>query len=171
LVKTILDSFCVKSGILCQRCEDKVRKGQVTDLDLKVIRILSELEKEYTVLEDVFFHKAVETDGTLAILVDKRDMGKVLSFGGKMIKHLGDKMGRRIKVLGRGGDARQLLEDLFSPFSILTINTIWLPDGSTETKVILNGRRPNHMPVDLDMAKKLAMELQGLSLRIEFERP
>lgn len=171
MVKTILDAFCVKSGILCQQCEEKVRKGQVTDLDLKVIRMLSELEKDYSVLEDVSFYKAVEVDSTLAILVDKRDMGRVLSYGGKLIKSLGEKTGRKIKVLARGGDARQFLEELFSPFSILTINTIWIPDGTTETKVILNGRRPRRMPVDFDTVRKLAKEIQDLSLRIEFEKP
>jgi len=170
LVKTILDAFCVKSGILCQRCEEKVRRGQVKDLDLKVIRILSELEKEFPAIEEVFFEKAVEVDGTLAIVVEKRDVGKILSHGGKIVKSIGEKMDKRIKVLGRGGDARQLLEDLFAPFSIMSINTIWLPDGSTETKVILNGRQPRRMPVDLEMARKLAAGLQGLTLRVEFEK-
>ena len=40
------------------------------------------------------------------------------------------------RVLEYGADDRKFLEDLFVPFSILTINTIWLPDGTTETRVI-----------------------------------
>ncbi|MEM2123359.1 MAG: hypothetical protein QXE79_06955 [Candidatus Bathyarchaeia archaeon] len=170
MVRTLLDNFCIRSGILCERCEEKVRKGQVTKLDLKVIKWLCNLESEFPIIKDVYFHKAVETDDILAILVDKQDMGKMLSFGGKIIRTLRENAGKRVKVLSHGSDVREFLEELFSPFSILTINTIWLPDGSTETKVILQGRRPRRMPLDLNIAKNLAKTVKNLTLRVEFER-
>jgi transcription antitermination factor NusA-like protein len=170
MVRTILDNFCVKSGTLCQKCEEKVRKGQITQQDLKIIRTLSELERDFNSLQNVFFHKSVDTGNTLAILVDKSDIGKILGHGGKIIRTLGEKTGKRIKILAYGTDPRQFLEELLNPFSILTINTVWLPDGTTETKVILHGREPRHMPVDLDVTRRLAKDIAGLTLRIEFER-
>ncbi len=170
MVKTILDAFCVKSGILCRRCEEKLEKGQVTELDLKVIQKMVELEKSNPILENVTYHKAVEAEEMLVILIDKKDLPKLLSSGAKVVKSLGDAFGKRVKLVSFGGDDREFLEDLFSPLSILTINTIWIPDGSTETKVILTGREPNRMPVDLEMIKKVAQELKGMHLRVEFER-
>lgn len=169
MVKTSLDNFCVKSGVLCPRCEEKLRKGQITDLDLQVVRILSELEKDFPILQDVSFERAVESGEVLAILVNKQDVGKVLSSGGKIVRAVGEKIRRRIKILGYSGDSRQLIEDLFSPISILTINTVWLPDETTETKVILHGRKPRYIPVDFELARRLAKEIVGMTLRIEFE--
>lgn len=169
MVKTILDNFCVKSGILCSRCEEKLRKGMISDLDIRVIRSITELEKENPSLQDVTFHKAVEAGETMALMVDRRGMDTFLASGAKLAKSLGDRVGRRVRVLSQGGDERDFLEGLFIPFSILTINTIWLPDGSRETKVILNGRRPRRSPVDFEVAKKIAQELKSLTLRIEFE--
>ncbi len=170
MVKTILDAFCVKSGILCRRCEEKVEKGQVTQLDLKVIQRMVELEKDNPVLQDVTYHKSVEADGVMAVLVDKKDMPKLLGGGAKIVKDLGETFGKRVKLISYGGDDREFLEDLFNPMSILTINTVWIPDGSTETKVILTGRRPRNMPVDLEKVRKIAEELKGMTLRVEFER-
>jgi transcription antitermination factor NusA-like protein len=170
MVKTILDAFCVKSGILCRRCEEKVEKGQVTALDLKVIQRIVELEKDNPVLQDVTYHRAVEADGVMAILVDKKDMPKLLGGGAKIVKDLGDTFGKRVKLISYGGDDREFLEDLFSPLSILTINTVWIPDGTQETKVILTGREPRRMPVDLEKVRKIAEELKGMTLRVEFER-
>ena len=161
----------MKSGILCRRCEEKLEKGQVTELDLKVIQRMVELEKEYPALQDVTYHRAVEADGMMAVLVDRRDVPKLLSGGAKVVKDIGETFGKRVKLISYGGDDREFLEDLFSPLSILTINTIWIPDGSTETKVILTGRQPRKMPVDLEMVKTIAQELKGMTLRIEFERP
>lgn len=170
MVKTILDAFCVKSGILCRRCEEKLEKGLVTELDLKVIQRMVELEKEYPVLEDVTYHKAVEADDMMAVLVDRKDLPKLLGGGARIVKDLGETFGKRVKLISYGGDDREFLEDLFSPLSILTINTVWIPDGSTETKVILTGRQPRYMPVDLAKVRKIAQELKGMTLRVEFER-
>jgi len=160
----------VKSGILCRRCEEKVEKGQVTELDLKVIQRIVELEKDNPVLQDVTYHRAVEADGVMAVLVDKKDMPKLLGGGAKIVKDLGDTFGKRVKLISYGGDDREFLEDLFSPLSILTINTVWIPDGTQETKVILTGREPRRMPVDLEKVRKIAQELKGMTLRVEFER-
>ena len=171
MVKTILDAFCVKSGILCRRCEEKLEKGQITELDLKVIQRMVELEKEHPVLQDVTYHRSVEADGMMAVLVDRKDIPRLLGGGAKIVKDLGDTFGKRVKLISYGGDDREFLEDLFSPMSILTINTIWIPDGSQETKVILTGRQPRNMPVDLEKVKMIAHELKGMTLRVEFERP
>jgi transcription antitermination factor NusA-like protein len=170
MVKTILDNFCVKSGIFCPRCEEKLRKGQISDLDVKVIRTITEMEKENPPLQDVTYHKTVEAGDIMALMVDKRGVDAFLATGAKLAKNLGDRMGKRVRVLSYGGDERNFLEELFSPFGILTINTIWLPDGSRETKVILSGRRPRRSsPIDYEVVKKLARELKGLTLRIEVE--
>ncbi len=170
MVKTILDAFCVKSGILCRRCEEKLEKGQITELDLKVIQKIVELEKDNPVLEDVTYHRAVEADDLMAVLVDKKDLPKLLGGGARIVKELGETFGKRVKLISYGGDDREFLEDLLSPLSILTINTVWIPDGSTETKVILTGRQPRNMPVDLEKVRKIAQELKGMTLRVEFER-
>lgn len=171
MVKTELCSFCVKSGILCPRCQERMDKGKVTQLDLKVIRLLSELEKRFPTLQEIRFHKAVEVGESLAIMVDRKDVGKIIDEEGKIPRAISEQVGgKRIKVLGYGGDERSLMEELLAPMSILTINTVWLPDGSRETKTILQGRTPRHMPVDLDTVKQLAKEIQGITLRIEFER-
>ena len=160
----------MKSGILCRRCEEKLEKGQITELDLKVIQRMVELEKEHPVLQDVTYHRSVEADGMMAVLVDRKDVPRLLGGGAKIVKDLGDTFGKRVKLISYGGDDREFLEDLFSPLSILTINTIWIPDGSTETKVILTGRQPRKMPVDLEKVKTIAEQLKGMTLRVQFER-
>jgi len=161
----------VKSGILCRRCEEKLEKGQITELDLKVIQRMVELEKEHPILQEVTYHRSVEAEGMMAVLVDRRDLPRLLGGGAKVVKDLGETFGKRVKLISYGGDDREFLEDLLSPLSILTINTIWIPDGSTETKVILTGHQPRKMPVDLDVVKSIARDLKGMTLRIEFERP
>jgi transcription antitermination factor NusA-like protein len=166
-MKTELCSFCLKSGILCQKCSAKVKAGEISDMDLKVARLLLSLEEKYPTLQNVCFYKAVDVEKTLALIVGHGDVPKILGYSGKIIKAIGDETGKNVKVLEYGVDDRKFLEDLFIPFSILTINTIWLPDGTTETRVILKRKRGTQLPFDLKALKEIANKVRKMSLRVE----
>lgn len=167
-MKTELCSFCLKSGMLCQKCSAKVKAGEITDLDLKVARQLLLMEEKYPSLQNVCFHKAVDANRTIALIVGHGDVARLLGYGGKIVKALSDVTGKSVRVLENGVDDRKFLEDLFTPLSILTINTIWLPDGTTETRVILRRKRGLQLPFDLVAIKEIARNVRKMSLRVEF---
>ncbi|NWG11116.1 hypothetical protein HXY33_05125 [Candidatus Bathyarchaeota archaeon] len=167
-MKTTLCSFCLKSGILCQKCSEKLRSGEVSELDLKIARLLLSLEEKYPFLQNVYFRGAVDAGKTLAIVVGSGDVPRLLGFGGKIIRALSEETGRNIRVLEYGVDDRKFLEDLFAPLSILAINTIWLPDGTTETRVILKKRRSSQPPFDVKALKEIARKVRKMTLRVEF---
>ena len=164
-MKAKLCQFCLRSGILCSRCRAKLERGEVTQLDLEVARLLVSIEDKYPLLQDVFFHKAVEADNVLAILVGRGDAGKILSYGGRIIRFLESKVGKDVRILEYNTSERKFLEDLFAPLTILTINKIWLPDGTVETKVILKGSRRR---INIDAMKEIAKKIRGITLRVEF---
>jgi transcription antitermination factor NusA-like protein len=167
-VKTELCNFCLKSGILCSKCQGKLTSGKVSEVDFKIARSLLSLEEQYPSLQDVRFHKAVESDRVIAILVNKGDVSRLLSHGGKIVKALGEKTGKTIRVLEYGVTERKFLEDLFIPLSILTINTIWLPDGTTETRVILKRGGRKRLPLNVKSSRDIAQKLRGMTLRVEY---
>lgn len=167
-MKTVLCSFCLKSGILCQKCLTRVKSGEISEADLKIARLLLSMEEKYPSLQNVSFHRAVEADRTLALIVGSGDVPRLLGHGGKIMKTLSEETGRNIRVLEYGVADRKFLEDLFAPLNILTINTIWLPDGTTETRVILRKRRGASLPFDVKALKEIASEVRKMTLRVEF---
>ena len=169
-MKAALCNFCLKSGILCSKCQGKLKSGEVSETDFNIARLLLSLEEKYPSLQDVHFHKAVEANDVLAILVKRGDVPRLLGYGGKIIKALGEETGKTIRVLEHGVDDRKFLEDLFVPLSILTINTIWLPDGTTETRVILRRRGHQRIPINVKALKEIAQKIRGMTLRVEFSR-
>jgi transcription antitermination factor NusA-like protein len=167
-MKMDLCSFCLKSGILCQKCSGKVKAGEITELDLRIARLLLGLEEKYPSLQNVYFHKAVDVNRTLAIIVGHGDVPRLLGYGGKIMKALSEETGKSVRILESGVDDRKFLEDLFTPLNILTINTIWLPDGTTETRVILKRKRGAQMPFDIKAITEIARKVRKMSLRVEF---
>jgi transcription antitermination factor NusA-like protein len=163
-----LCSFCLKSGILCQKCLSKVKSGEISELDLKIARLLMSLEEKYPSLQNVYFHRAIDADGTMAIVVGPGDVPRLLGYGGKIVRALGEETGKNVRILESGVDDRKFLEDLFAPISIVTINTIWLPDGSMETRVILRRRRGGHGSFDVKALKDIAFKVRKITLRVEY---
>lgn len=167
-VKTELCSFCLKSNILCTKCSAKVKTGEVSELYLKIARILLSLEKKYPFLQKVHFYKVVDAAKTLAIVVGQGDVPRILGYRGKIIKFLSLETGKSIRVLEYGVNDRKFLEDLFAPLSILTINKIWLPDGTTETRVILKKKWGLRPPFDVKALKQVAYKVRKMVLRVEY---
>jgi transcription antitermination factor NusA-like protein len=133
-----------------------------------VARLLLSLEEKFPSLQNVYFHKTIDTDRTLAVVVGPGDVPRLLGYGGKIIKTLSEETGKNIRILEKGVDDRKFLEDLFAPINIMTINTIWLPDGSTETRVILGKRRGAHSSLDVKALKEIASKVRNITLRVEF---
>jgi transcription antitermination factor NusA-like protein len=169
-MKTQLCNFCLRSGILCSKCDSKVKSGRISDSYLKIAKQLLSLEEKYPPLQGITFHDAVEANGILALIVGGGDVSRLLGYGGKIVRAIGQETGRRIRILEKGVEDRKFLEDLFAPLSIVTINTIWLPDGTTETRVILRkgwGRPPQ---VNVKAMKDIAKKVRNIVLRVEFSR-
>lgn len=167
-MKTALCNFCLKSGILCQKCLAKINSGEISQLDLRIARLLMSLEEDYPAIQNIHFHRAVDIGKTLAIIVGRGDVPRLLGYGGKILRALSEKVGKSIRVLEYGVNDRKFLEDLFAPLSLVTINTIWLPDGTTETRVILRKKRWRQPPFDLNALKEIARKVRNMTLRIEF---
>lgn len=167
-MKAELCQFCLRSGVLCAKCREKVRKGEVSETDLEIARLLLSLEDEYPPLQDVYFHRAVDADNVLAILVGRGDVARMLSYGGKIAKIMSQKVGKKIRILEHNSDERKFLEDLFAPLNIITINKIWLPDGTTETRVILKKKGRRRPQVNPKAMKEIAKRIHNMTLRIEF---
>ena len=153
---------------MCQKCLAKLKSGEVSETDLRVARLLLSLEEKFPSLQNVYFYKTIETERTLAIIVGAGDVPRLLGYGGKIVKTLSEELGKNIRILENGVDDRKFLEDLFAPLNIMTINTIWLPDGSTETRVILGRRRGARSSIDTKALKEIANKVRNITLRVEF---
>ena len=105
------------------------------------------------------------------MLKDKKSVHILLSYGGKILKGISEKIGKKkIRIIAYNEEPRRFLEDLFAPAPVLTINTIWIPDGSKETKVVIPAKDMRKLPADKEVLKDLAKKIQNITLRIEFEK-
>jgi len=170
LIYTPVCYFDLKSGILCPRCEAKLRSGEITELDVEVAKLLVNLESRFTPLQKASFIKAVDTEGYIFVVVGRGDLARLSPIIGELRRILSDKLGKHTILLENQCDPRPLLEDLLSPLRIVGMNTVWIPDGTRELHIIVSGSRRN-LPVSERILHSIVEKLYGTSLRLTFESP
>ncbi len=164
-----LCEFCLRSGMLCTKCQEKVRKGEVNDLYMRVAKFLLNIEGRHSSLQKARLNKVFDVGGYLVLVVGRGDRNRFMGDGGMMTRDLGDEFSRRVLIIEEGVNDRGFLEDLFSTQHIVTINIIWLPDGSTETRVVLRGRGAKRLGKKRIRAlTEIAKKVRNMDLRVEY---
>ncbi|MFQ6052733.1 MAG: hypothetical protein ACE5OO_00695 [Candidatus Bathyarchaeia archaeon] len=155
--------------MLCSQCQEKIRSGAVSDIYMRVARFLLDIENQYPLLQKARLRRVEEVGGFLVLVVNRGDRSKLMSYGGKLTRAVGDEFRKRVLVLEEGVSDRRFLEDLFSGQRIVTINIIWLPDGSTETRVVLRRRRARRLSKKrMQALLKIAKKVRNMNLRVEY---
>lgn len=163
-----LCEFCLKSGMLCNKCKTKVESGEVSADYIDVAKLLIEMENKFPFLQKVRLDNVLEAGGFLVLVVGKGDAAK-FNVDPKLTRNLGDQFNKRVLVIESSVKDRQFLEDLFMNQHIVTINIIWLPDGSTETRVVLQGRGNRRLSKKrLQALVNVAKIVRNMDLRVEY---
>ena len=168
-MQTQLCEFCLRSGMLCSKCQDKVSSGEVDDLYMRVAQFLLDIEGKYPSLQKARLERVLKVGRYLVLVVGRGDRNRFICDGGKLTRDLGDEFKRRVLVIEEGVNDRGFLEDLFSSQHIITINIIWLPDGTTETRVVLRGRGARRLSKKRIRAlTEIAKRVRNMDLRVEY---
>ena len=154
--------------MLCNKCRTKVESGEVSDQYIEVAKQLLTVENQYQALQKVRLDNVLDSGGFLVLVVGKGDAAKI-NADPRLTRELGDQFNKRVLVIENGVKDRQFLEDLFANQHIVTINIIWLPDGSTETRVVLQGRGTRRLSKKrLQALVNVAKTVRNMDLRVEY---
>lgn len=130
-----LDVLCVKTGVLCPRCQSLVRGGAASEYEIDVMRELLELEEtpDFRFLKDLEYVRSIVGEGALVVILqDPRGNSPDSRSLNKLGWTLGEKLGLRARVIINTRDMKEVVKQIVYPARITSVNTVWLPDGSVE---------------------------------------
>lgn len=168
-IKLPICAFDAKTGILCAKCESKLRNGEMSVADVDASKALIHLADRVNELNKVTLKKAFESGGNYVLEFEPGDL-QHLRANPSLFAELDAALGGKVWVVGAGGTDRKFLEDLFYPAKVLTVNTVWLTDGGKRTKVIVPGRRNDRHIGDFEKLRDMVKQARGIELLVETER-
>ncbi|MCL7385034.1 MAG: hypothetical protein LZ158_01540 [Thaumarchaeota archaeon] len=162
-------TFDLKTGIFCERCEEKIRRGEVTELDIKIMRALLELEKNFHQLQSMCYVKSVDTKDAIIVVLRNGNLSAIPQHSLASIKRkLSDILGKNVKIIEDSVDIGRFLEPLVAPARIVAINKIWLPDNSTEIRIILDDER--RLKLSVESLQEISRVTKNINLKVDFAR-
>lgn len=157
--------FCLKTGLLCKTCYEKLKKGEISKLDIEVAKWFLDNEEKYPQLKDCTFYKAVQKDDFLVVLIGCKNK-RLTALWRKLGKVLSDEKGVNVRIIEKTSSLRGLLSQLFFPAKVISLNTIWLPDGSCESTIKVAPEDLKKLPADVKALEEVIRELVGETVYI-----
>lgn len=155
--------ICAKTKILCNSCNTKLSKGEISELDVKLSQYIYEIGQG-----SFGFKKAIDTEKFIILLTEKKDVGKIYGEGGENLRNLEEKVGKNIKPMP-AGDYMETIYNLIQPATIIGISKIYKQDGTVIRKVTLNKKDEKNLRIDVSTIKEIVSKLYNESIEIAFE--
>jgi len=162
-------NFDAKTGILCANCESRLRRGEISKADVEASRAVVRLADKLSELNRVTLKRAFDVGSAYVLEFEQQDLAAIKS-NPSVYAELEGALKGKVWIVGAGGSDRKFLEDIFFPAKVLTVNTVWLPDGGKKTKVIVPARRSERRIGDFDKLREAVRQARGIELLVETER-
>ncbi|AXV37420.1 MAG: transcription elongation factor NusA [Methanobacteriaceae archaeon] len=145
---------CLKSGMLCQGCENKLKSGEISQIDLDIAKLL------YKVGEGkIGFKKTIEIGDVVIIVTEKDQVGKLIGKGGKIVRAITKKIGKKVRVVGENSDLKSVSTDILAPARISGINIVYGKDGKEKYKIRVMREDARRIPAKLSVLNDIIQKL------------
>ena len=167
-MKTPICSFDAKTGTLCSKCEDKLRSGHLTQADVEcAVKLVKIAERDQEINKFTMIN-AYHVNGDIVLVLQRSDLSALRS-NVELSRKIEQQFENKVWFVEAEATDKRFLENLFFPARILTINLIWLPDGSKLTKVIVAAKDGQVSGINVEQIQKITKAVKNIDLLVDFE--
>ena len=168
-MKTPICTFDAKTGILCAKCETKLRLGHLTHADIQGAMKITKIAEHNQDVNKFTMISAAKVDDDFILILRGSDI-IVLRTNTSLSKKFEDEFQSKVWFVEAEATDRRFIENLFFPAKVLTVNLIWLPDGNKLTKAIVTDGNPSELESNVEKIKKIAKEIRNIELLVELQQ-
>lgn len=168
-MKTPICTFDAKTGILCAKCETKLRLGHLTHADIDGAMKITKIAEHNQDVNKFTMISAAKVDDDFILILRGSDI-IVLRTNTSLSKKFEDEFQSKVWFVEAEATDRRFIENLFFPAKVLTVNLIWLPDGNKLTKAIVTDGNPSELESNVEKIKKIAKEIRNIELLVELQQ-
>ncbi len=162
-MKLTLDRMCITTNDLCLNCSKKMKNGEVSEIDVKVGKIIIHAAKQNKELNKITLSKIILTPSGAFLIVEKGDKARFDKSGFVLMNDLSDAIGNDVYIIERTKNVNRFIENMLAPVEPISISTVFIPPfGEKEIKVQLKKEDQKTVPVKQEIISGLTEELFGI---------
>lgn len=160
-----LCEICLKSDMLCPGCSDKINRGIISDEDVNTARIIFKVSQEHK-LQQLGFTKTIGTKDLLVIVVEKGQLDTFLKTSASVMKAITKKIKKRVRVIEKNSDLKELTRDLLRPAKVLGINVLYKSAGEKQYNIKIEKREKKKLPAPKWELENLIKTISGKEVKL-----
>jgi hypothetical protein len=158
--------FDAKTGVLCPKCESRLKNGELSKVDVECSIKLIKLSNKNQDIDNLNLIGSQKIDGDYVLILKDSNISHIKS-NDKIISSIEEEFNGRVWFVEANSSVRKILENLFFPIRILKTNMIWLPDGNQVTQVTIESKDYEKFSSIIEKVKMIINVVRNIELVVE----
>ncbi len=158
--------FDAKTGVLCPKCESRLKNGELSKIDVECSIKLIKLSVKNQDIDRLNLIGSQKIDEDYVLILKDSNLSNINS-NDKLISSVEKEFNGKVWFVEANSSIRRFLENLFFPIRILKTNMIWLPDGNQVTQVTIESKDYEKSFNLIEKIKKIVNVVRNIELVVE----
>jgi len=165
-LKVPICTFDAKTGVLCPKCESRLKNGELSDVDVECSIKLIKLSHKNQDIDKLNLIGSQKIDEDYVLILKDSNVSHINS-NDKLLSSVEEEFKGKVWFVEANSSIRKFLENLFFPIRILKTNMIWLPDGNQVTQVTIESKDYEKFISIIEKIKRIVNAVRKIELVVE----
>ncbi len=165
-MKVPICTFDAKTGVLCPKCESRLKNGELSDVDVECSIKLIKLSHKNQDIDKLNLIGSQKIDEDYVLILKDSNVTHINS-NDKLVSSVEEEFKGKVWFVEANSSIRRFLENLFYPIRILKTNMIWLPDGNQVTQVTIESKDYEKFISIIEKIKRIVNAVRKIELVVE----
>lgn len=158
--------FDAKTGVLCPKCESRLKNGELSKIDVECSIKLIKLSNKNQDIDKLNLIGSQKIDEDYVLILKDSNVSHINS-NDKLKSSIEKEFNGKVWFVEANSSVRKILENLFFPIRILKTNMIWLPDGNQVTQVTIESKDYEKFFSIIEKIKRIVNAVKNIELVVE----
>jgi len=165
-LKVPICTFDAKTGVLCPKCESRLKNGELSDVDVESSIKLIKLSHKNQDIDKLNLIGSQKIDEDYVLILKDSNVSYINS-NDKLLSSVEEEFKGKVWFVEANSSIRRFLENLFFPIRLLKTNMIWLPDGNQVTQVTIESKDYEKFISMIEKIKRIVNAIRKIELVVE----
>ena len=165
-MKVPICTFDAKTGVLCPKCESRLKNGELSNVDVECSIKLIKLSHKNQDIDKLNLIGSQKIDEDYVLILKDSNVSHINS-NDKLVSSVEEEFKGKVWFVEANSSIRRFLENLFFPIRILKTNMIWLPDGNQVTQVTIESKDYEKFISIIEKIKRIVNAVRKIELVVE----
>ena len=165
-MKVPICTFDAKTGVLCPKCESRLKNGELSNVDVECSIKLIKLSHKNQDIDKLNLIGSQKIDEDYVLILKDSNVSHINS-NDKLLSSVEEEFKGKVWFVEANSSIRRFLENLFFPIRLLKTNMIWLPDGNQVTQVTIESKDYEKFISIIEKIKRIVNAVRKIELVVE----